>query len=113
MDQDKSGPDATTKAVNPFRFNARIEWRGYADAVLVMAVSPDGAWVRAADHDIIVADLKTLLARVLVMDLGSAEEAAEALGGLPEVVRLVEAYRAAHPRTGGGANIPGPDEVEF
>ena len=43
-----------------------------------------------------IASLRTLLARSLVFDGGSAEDAAEALGGLPQVFALAAEYRAAH-----------------
>ena len=60
-----------------------------------------------------ITDLQTLLARVLVMDRGSAEEAAEALGGLPEVIRRVDIHHATHPRPSHPTASPDPDEVEF
>lgn len=53
--------------------------------------------------------LRELLARSLVMDSGSAEEAANALGGFGEVCRMVEEYRAANPLQPAAYD----DEVEF
>jgi len=44
-----------------------------------------------------ISELETLLARCLVMDIHSAEEAADALGGLGRVFDLVTAYREANP----------------
>lgn len=39
-------------------------------------------------------ELRLLLARNLVMDLGSGEEGAEILGGIGAVIEMVEAYHA-------------------
>jgi hypothetical protein len=49
------------------------------------------------DQSARIAELETLLARNLVFDHGSAEEAADALGGLGRVFDLVTAYREANP----------------
>ncbi|NTT88239.1 hypothetical protein [Tabrizicola fusiformis] len=49
------------------------------------------------DTEARVQQLQTLLARNLVFDWGSAEEAAEALGGLPEVFWLVEQFHLSRP----------------
>lgn len=40
-------------------------------------------------------ELRILLARVLVMDFGSAEDGADALGGIGDVIGMVEEYHAA------------------
>lgn len=109
----QAAPKTTEAVAALFRFDARIEWRGHDDAWLVFSASPSGEWVRAADHDILVADLQTLLARVLVMDLGSAEEAAEALDGFPHVIHLVETHHAAHPRPSHPTTSQSPDEIDF
>lgn len=50
-----------------------------------------------ADLCAAIADLRTMLARNLVMDMGSGEDGAEMLGGLVEVFRMVDDYRAANP----------------
>jgi len=50
-----------------------------------------------ADLCAAITDLRTMLARNLVMDLGSGEDGAEMLGGLGEVFRIVDGYRHANP----------------
>ena len=49
-------------------------------------------WADLTATELRVQQLQVLLARSLVFDRGSAEDAAEALGGLPEVFWLVEQY---------------------
>ncbi|MGA0540685.1 hypothetical protein [Neotabrizicola sp. VNH66] len=44
-----------------------------------------------------IAELELLLARNLVMDMGSGEEGADALGGIGQVIAMVTAYREANP----------------
>lgn len=45
-----------------------------------------------------ITELETLLARNLVMDRGSAEDGADALGGIGAAMDLVAAYHDANPR---------------
>lgn len=59
-----------------------------------------GEFIARQDADLTATELQvqrlqTLLARNLVLDRGSAEEAVDALGGLPEVFWLVEQYHLA------------------
>ncbi|NPD15785.1 hypothetical protein HOY34_11285 [Xinfangfangia sp. D13-10-4-6] len=61
--------------------------------------------LEAADR---IKTLELLLARNLVIDRGSAEEGADALGGIGPAIEMVETYREANPlpEIGGGDGHP-------
>ncbi|PTX48703.1 hypothetical protein IQ03_02211 [Gemmobacter caeni] len=79
--------DHTALAAN---LRCRVAERAICDDSLTVLV-PLGE-LRATVAE--AARLRTLLARNMVFDKGSAEDAADALGGFPAVIELVEAHHA-------------------